>query len=437
MGGPSPARVRGGRSLSATVGQARELRNARLESLRAIGALSVLCGHTLLVSIPGRPEYTLENRLLTAGGELVYLFFVLSGCLLYTPFARLLGSGGEGRRVDLKRYFVNRAVRLLPLYYVTCAVLYAFPPLDALSARLEDWWRFALFLQFTSEETAGRLNGVLWTLVVEFHFYLLLPVLAFAVAKLSRGSIGRAAAIVGALALASFALRTDRMLTDVIEPTDPFGRNALPSLFFYMAGGMFVALLRAHVVATGRRLPGTTGQWLAVGVVLWLAAIGVRDFDPLTWLAAVVTVGACVLPLGGTGGVLARALEFRPLVLVGVVSYSLYLWHGAVILWIADPGPDGLLVPRDFLWLLAVGLAASLVVAAVSYRLIERPVLQLRRRWGPTAAAQIPTAGSPAASRSGSAPRSARSAGNGAAPAATPSAGTASAAPPRASRGGP
>ncbi len=88
MGRPPSAGVRRGRRLTEKVQQGRELRNARLESLRAIGALSVLCAHALVTAtLTLTPENNLQNRFLLAGGELIFLFFVLSGALLYTPFS--------------------------------------------------------------------------------------------------------------------------------------------------------------------------------------------------------------------------------------------------------------------------------------------------------------------------------------------------------------
>jgi peptidoglycan/LPS O-acetylase OafA/YrhL len=377
VGRPPPARLRGDGGLSEPVKQARELRNARLESLRAIGALSVLCAHSLITAtLTLTPEDNPQNRVLLAGGELIFLFFVLSGCLLYTPFARTLGPGGEGRRVDLKRYFLNRALRMLPLYYVTVVVLYFWQPLGA---QPEDWWRYATFTQFFDEQSAGRLNGVLWTLVIEMQFYLLLPVFAFLVAKVSRGSLRRAAIVIGVIGVASLVLRLDRRALDHVDATDPFGLNSLPAMFMFLAGGMGLALLRRHLEVTGRRLPGTSGDWLLASLALWTPAIMIRDIDPLSWCAAVVTVGACMLPLQGEGGFLTKVLDWRPLTMVGVVSYSLYLWHGPVILELAGRPED--VTHKDFLPLLGKGLVAALVVAFVSYNVIERPFLKLRGRW--------------------------------------------------------
>jgi peptidoglycan/LPS O-acetylase OafA/YrhL len=393
VGRPPPAGVRRSRSLTATIAQAGEVRSARVESLRALAAVAVLVGHALLIANAGLPPDSAKNRILIGGGLGVFLFFTLTGYLLWLPFAR----GG----VDVVRYARNRALRILPLYWAVVAILYLVQPSGA---RTEDWWRFALFLQNYSADTAARLDSPMWTLVVEVQFYVLLPLLALAISALARGSLARAAALVAALGLASFALRLDRvLLADGTDYTGVLGKFSLPTLFFFFTSGMLLALLRLHLERTGRRLPGTPSAWLLTAAGLWLLACVDYEWEPVVYAAGFVTVGACVLPLGGGPG-LARVLEWRPLAALGVASYSLYLWHVPVLLWVSgqtvvfeDSGANRFAgAPDDFKAVLAGGLAAAIVVAAASYLVIERPFLRLRRRWAPTAAAREASSGSSA-----------------------------------------
>jgi peptidoglycan/LPS O-acetylase OafA/YrhL len=98
------------------VDQAGELRSARIESLRAVAALAVYVGHVFGQANaydPARTQDTFLDRALLGGGFGVYLFFALSGYLLFLPFARRDYAGG--RAVDYRRYAQNRAVRILPL----------------------------------------------------------------------------------------------------------------------------------------------------------------------------------------------------------------------------------------------------------------------------------------------------------------------------------
>jgi peptidoglycan/LPS O-acetylase OafA/YrhL len=105
--------------------------------------------------------------------------------------------------------------------------------------------------------------------------------------------------------------------------------------------------------------------------------------DPLMTPAAFLIVGACVLPL--RAGPFVNALQWRPLALLGVASYSLYMWHYPIL--DALHGTGGI---DGFGALAAVGVAAIVAAAAVSYAVIESPFLRLRRQWARSAAAQEP-----------------------------------------------
>src|SRR4051794_19369930 len=100
--------------------QASEPRSARIESIRALAAFGVLFGHVYGLT----SGFTLDSfgdRLGLAGGFGVWLFFALSGYLLFWPFARRdYGTGGP---IDVGHYLLNRALRILPLYYVVVVVL--------------------------------------------------------------------------------------------------------------------------------------------------------------------------------------------------------------------------------------------------------------------------------------------------------------------------
>jgi peptidoglycan/LPS O-acetylase OafA/YrhL len=97
-------------------------------------------------------------------------------------------------------------------------------------------------------------------------------------------------------------------------------------------------------------------------------------------------VGACVLPVRRSRAL--RALEWRPLALLGVASYSLYVWHEPIVHGLRDATGWG------YAPLLGLSLAVCVPIALLSYRLIEAPFLALRRRWAPAAAEQRPEPGS-------------------------------------------
>src|SRR5256885_16282697 len=97
-------RVPGGR-----IDQAGEVRSAGVESLRALAALAVLSGHAMESGYRHRPVvFQGWHRLFESGGFGVYVFFCLSGYLLFRPFVRQ--AWGDGGEVSLRRYAVNRAL---------------------------------------------------------------------------------------------------------------------------------------------------------------------------------------------------------------------------------------------------------------------------------------------------------------------------------------
>ena len=341
----------------ARVVQAGEVRSARIESLRAIAALSVLGGHVFLFKLSAAGGFA--NRLVEAGRYGVWLFFALSGYLLFRPFVR--SRYGEGGPIDLRRYALNRALRILPLYYVVVAVLLV---LNEHGGSFGQWWRFATLSESFFRSTVGTLDTPIWSLAVELQFYALLPLLAW---LLLRGSKRRAALLLGALAAASLAV----WAVKVHAPAAPDlrWRYSLPATFLNFTSGMFLAL----VATDRRRLPGSTGLIIASLPVWLVASQAIRWAEPLCALAALLVVAAVALPV--REGALVRALGWRPLAAAGVASYSLYLWHVPLLQALERHAQLGTAE------LLLAGAALALATAGVSYLVVERPFLRLRRRW--------------------------------------------------------
>src|SRR4051812_11084043 len=168
----------------ASVVQAGERRSSSVESLRALAALVVLVFHAEFVThfINHRPAmHTTLDDLVATGAQGVYLFFTLTAYLLFRPFARRAWAGGE--RVDLRRYAWNRVVRILPLYYVAIVVLLV---LQEHGGTATQWWRFPLLLQNFWHDSNQTVDGPLWSVVVELQFYVLLPLLAWLIARGTR-----------------------------------------------------------------------------------------------------------------------------------------------------------------------------------------------------------------------------------------------------------
>ena len=161
----------------------------------------------------------------------VVLFFTLSGFLLYTPFVAAILRGGRGS--DVRRYYRNRFLRIVPAYVVillVCAlVLQSVLLPGGGNGALHDPWALllsALFLQNYHPDTILVGIGPAWSLNVEVVFYLVLPVLAFgALALASR--IGRlTAALLPVVALLGLGLSGKAIAAYAVPPTSPFNGYA-------------------------------------------------------------------------------------------------------------------------------------------------------------------------------------------------------------------
>lgn len=163
-----------------------------LDGVRAIAALSVACLHVWLYrSERPRGERTeLLDQVLFHASTGLLCFFVLSGYLLYGPFARAALTGSPG--VATMPYLRRRAARIVPAYRACgagCLALYAMVGYHAITPSASEQPVFALFLQNYSLTTMGRLNPVIWTLGVEVAFYALLPLVGWLALRLARRGV--------------------------------------------------------------------------------------------------------------------------------------------------------------------------------------------------------------------------------------------------------
>jgi peptidoglycan/LPS O-acetylase OafA/YrhL len=324
------------------------------------------------------------------GGVGVTIFFVLSGFLLATPFAEW--QAGIRPRPLLGRFVLRRVVRVFPAYYAQLAILLLIAAQVPGQPGISDAGVFVrhLFMLFNPPPLGtSPINGVWWTLPIEFSFYLALPFLAGLLKPgrwwlLLAGSlaamylwrhgvvVGMADASVGERVVASYQLPGSM---------DSFGI------------GMLAAMLQAH--CRGIRawiVPWTTpGRLGLLGLLLILAAIywlpGRRAeywSDHLvfyTWTPALALgIGAVILAAVNGSRLMQWLFGNRFMVYAGLVSYSYYLWHFPIMDWIAATDWFQSLAAGRFLWLLLVATPAVFLVATLSYLLVERPGMRLGRR---------------------------------------------------------
>jgi peptidoglycan/LPS O-acetylase OafA/YrhL len=299
-------------------------------------------------------------------GNGVFLFFALSGYLLFLPFAR--HYWGDLARPKLGRYFLNRAVRILPLYYAATIVY-----LIVFGATISQWAHFTTFTQDFYSTSFMRFDGPMWSVVAEVFFYLALPVVAWALGTASRRSIPSGFLLLAGLGFVLYVVRGHLDATgDRLWDYSPL-TNAM-----FFVPGMALALFEC---ANPRRwlvkLPEIAKRsdvWICAGVAVWAYhAYVFPRHDELLAVASLLVLGGCALPF--RDGLAVRCLEWRPLALLGIASYSLYIWHDPIVKALSS------IVPGGFVGLLAVSLVACIAVSAVSYLMVERPFLELRRSW--------------------------------------------------------
>lgn len=377
----------------------------QFDGLRCLAVLSVVAVHVIyqpaaIVGV-GQDWWRFGSHL-DVGPT---IFFVISGFLLYRPF---VAARADGRTVSLPAYGVRRALRIVPPYWVALTVITIWFGFEW--AR-DDPLRFYGFAQVYSGETA--LGGLpqAWTLCVEVVFYLMLPLWALAVRALGTrlgASVARSElAGIGALLVAG--VMWNAIALTHTDPASPASRDlllVLPAYIDQLALGMLLAVATvawSHPAAgASPRLAATLGRLQRVpGGAWWLAAFAVwllscyaagPDGSPgattndaaymtrhlLYGLFAVLLVGPAVF--GERDSRVRRALAWRPAMFVGVISYSIYLWHFAVLgqigrWWGELPTSTGEWV----LWGLAI-FGGSFAIGAVSFALLEAPSMRLGRR---------------------------------------------------------
>lgn len=370
-----------------------------VESLRGVAIALVFLRHADAVVSLGltSPAAWPLATFVRAGHTGVSLFFVISGFLLSLPF---LEEANGGRRVRRGRYYMRRALRILPLYYVaviTAALLAAKHPGDV--------WRALPYLLFLNgaglSQPLPPYDAVWWSLATEVQFYLLLPLLPLFLRSRRSRALGVVMLLVYAAAYAAFiggCLHLASASAQLLLALSAFGRAPLflcgigsAWVFTHWGEDMRAACARWPSVHRG-------GGDLVLFVILMLLALllhkvvvvgfwraeaahhGWHVFEGLLWAAVVLLL--LHVPLRAKWLLSNRIFER-----LGTISYSVYLIHMPLLYYSLTT------VRRLRPQWLVTGSASALVVQALvaitcvafstfTYRTIERPFLDLKRRVG-------------------------------------------------------
>ncbi|MDP3894923.1 acyltransferase [Nocardioides sp.] len=374
-----------GRSLQKT------LEIASLTGLRGFAAMIVVVVH-----VAGRTDFPWVG----IHGYGPVSLFVLSGFLLYRPWARwLLGTAA---RPGLRSFFRRRVARIFPAYLLvllTVAVVY--PPSQPVGA---DGWLRAVTLTgiYASDGLRPGLEQA-WSLGTELSWYVALPVVGLASFALLR-RLSRRGAFWGAFLLLSLSVPVTAAWRWWVHIED-LGRHFtysfwLPGFLAAFAAGALVALCiegeHAGVVRLGRLHALAHGQRLLILAAVAVTLVGASSlggphaYAPATFsernvrfvsvlvLATILLVAAA---MGGPRSPVNRFLGTRGMVAVGRWSYGLYLWHLPVIVILAHD----FVLPTGHVGLplqLALVLVISLPLSAATYAWVERPAMAWSRGAG-------------------------------------------------------
>jgi peptidoglycan/LPS O-acetylase OafA/YrhL len=340
-----------------------------INGLRGLAIIGVLSCHFIagMFTQDGLPPAL--SVLLASGWSGVNLFFILSGFVLFLPYA-----ADDGAAAKLDRpfdFYRRRGRRLLPLFYIGVigswglAVIHGMPaaPGQLLSV-------LSLDFIVDSHSFGPTFNWSLWSLGDEIGFSLMFPLLVVAFRRLG---VVRLAGLAAVFALAMRVIGIWR--SPALQ-----GPTFNSDMFLCRIDEFVFGMMLAHAYVAGR-FPRRPLLLAGIGAVLILAAwtgfdLVLRQALPpicRAFLNDVLDAGlvAVVVAALVPHTRLAAALSWRPLQFIGVMCYSLYIWHLPLLNALA---PDRAAMSAPALaGAIAAFLCLSLVVAALSYRFIEFP----------------------------------------------------------------
>jgi peptidoglycan/LPS O-acetylase OafA/YrhL len=374
-----------------TPGDRERSRLGHLDGLRGLAALFVVLHHTWLTVWPNLfdtqlPVLGAATRVLAFGHFGVVVFIVLSGFCLALPVAR----SGE-LRGGAPRFFARRARRLLPPYYASLA-LSLLLVWTLVGSRTGTHWDISVPVDWRGYVGnslllgdvlgGGQINHVWWSVALEWQIYLAFPLLVGCWLKFGAGS---ATALAG-LITGGVWLAIDRFtLVGAVH----LG-SLMPWFLVLFSLGMLGAAVAEADAPSMRRLRrganwGRLGMLAGLGVVAVCAAVG-RD-TALAHLAAldlVVGVASVCLIVASCreDGPLRRVLSWRPFVLLGGFSYSLYLIHAPLlqVVWQYGLHPFGLGASATFALLALAGVPLVVAASYAFFLAFERPFLSAEHR---------------------------------------------------------
>ena len=334
-----------------------------LDGLRAVSIAAVVLGHLAgtrnFPAVIGDPIR--NNEFVNIADLGVRVFFVISGFLITGILMK------ESRRpggISLSRFYLRRTMRIFPAYYAFVGTVLILTAVGVYSVTSNDFVRAFTYTTNYDPDRAWEV-GHLWSLAVEEQFYLLWPLTIILLGLRN----AKAAAVLVVLTVPLFRAFEYAFVPGWREIVSNTFETAADSI----ALGCLLALTLDRLVVRSWFQRIMASPWIIVVVLVVALALGQWGVTRLLVSMSLINV-AVALAIAywvlHPGGVTGRFLNLRPIVYIGTLSYSIYLWQQIFV------NRNSTLIISTF----PLDLILVAACALASYYLVERPFLRLRPR---------------------------------------------------------
>jgi peptidoglycan/LPS O-acetylase OafA/YrhL len=350
-----------------------------LDGIRAIACLSVVMFHINLITTRDLPLWvpqsapSLISGLAFSGDTGVTLFFVLSGFLLFLPYARVI-LFNEAAWPSTWQFYIRRILRILPVYYLSLIIMvFLFRPEYLQADHLRQWFFFLTMFMDSSAATYKAINGPFWTLAVEWQYYLLLPWIALAIGWVVKRNFLKNRFLtltfcLGIMVLWGIGTRalglyvTNHPHANIILP-HTIMLHILPFIYGPPIAGLHgkfledfaVGMFICSLYVMTRQFPKEhrfhdimekISPWLfitAISLFVTMAMWKLNTSQPHVWggifdgltstyyiveeFCFALSYGLFITSIIFGYAWLRRPFEWKPLRWIGILSYSIYMWH--------------------------------------------------------------------------------------------------------------
>ena len=351
-----------------------------IDSLRALAVLAVIIYHIDVNYLPG-------------GFLGVDLFFVLSGYLISSLIIKEYKKTGT---LNLYNFYMRRARRLLPAVYFMITVCLVFmvlfngvllrkSHLDAVSGYIysSNWWYIFHKLDYFDSFGAQSPFKHLWSLAIEEQFYMFFP-LIFLIFNRQKKEEGQSSSLNKNFLYIVLGLILISLVTHILL----FDINNINRIYFgtdTRAFSLLVGVVGALVYPMDKLSSPTNVKESVLYSVVSLTSISTLiaimfyTSEYNTWLyrggfLLVAVLGLIIIISSGKQHTfISKALSFRPIVFIGKISYSLYLWHFPIIV-LTTPVSE---IGNPNLFYVTLRIILTFIAATLSYLFVETPIRKL------------------------------------------------------------